>query len=247
MRLFEFNRWRTGTRVLFLMLIASLLMFPFMGHYPGMCLLTTGSILILLLTPHVIRDYLFQVGIYVHEICHGVGGIVTGSTFDSFQIETESNGWALSLGGNRTVIVSAGYIGTTLIGCLMLLATPLLDVGTTRLIFYSLSALCMNSLIKAVGHRTRIVAVLLATMLFASAAYTGTLVAFIIMNLLGIILIWQGITWILYLLGIVKFSSHGTDAHTMAGLHGGTPGLWAKFFLGVSFSLIAAVLLILSW
>lgn len=246
MKFLEFDSWRTSTKVLFFMLMASLLIIPFLDHYPGFCVLTIISICVLLVAPNFMRDPLFQVGIYVHEICHGIGGIATGSQFNSFQVETEGKGWASNSGGNRTIIVSAGYVGTTLIGCLMLLSSPLLTIGTTRLIFYVLSGFCLLSLLKAVGHRTRIVAVLLSIMFFASAAFTGTLVAFMILNFFGVVLIWQGITWILILKSMILFSNQeGTDAHVMAHLHGGTPMLWAKVFLGISFGFVATVVVIL--
>lgn len=61
-------------------------------------------------------------GTFLHEICHGLATIVTGGSFQSFKVNQNRTGVALSRGGIDWVVASAGYLGCAVAGGLLLLA-----------------------------------------------------------------------------------------------------------------------------
>lgn len=66
--------------------------------------------------------YPFQLFVtYIHEICHGLAAILTGGRFLRFMIEPSGAGQALTAGGSRLIISSAGYVGSALFGGLLLI------------------------------------------------------------------------------------------------------------------------------
>jgi hypothetical protein len=66
--------------------------------------------------------YPFQLFVtYVHELCHGLAALLTGGRFVQFSVAPNGSGLALTAGGWRWAISSAGYLGSALIGALLLL------------------------------------------------------------------------------------------------------------------------------
>lgn len=60
---------------------------------------------------------------YLHESSHGLVAILTGGTLLSFTMQLDTSGLALTSGGSRILIISAGYIGNAIWGALLLLAS----------------------------------------------------------------------------------------------------------------------------
>jgi len=58
---------------------------------------------------------------FVHESCHGLASIFTGGSWHKFLIGSDGSGLAYTSGGLRMFIIPAGYIGTALIGGILLL------------------------------------------------------------------------------------------------------------------------------
>ncbi len=61
--------------------------------------------------------------VFFHESSHAFATLLTGGTVQSLQIVPEQGGQVISLGGNRFVILSAGYLGSLLGGLLLFLLT----------------------------------------------------------------------------------------------------------------------------
>lgn len=53
---------------------------------------------------------------FLHEIGHALGALITGGSVDSIQINQDGSGWTKTLGGNRSVIIMGGYLGSAIIG-----------------------------------------------------------------------------------------------------------------------------------
>jgi hypothetical protein len=53
---------------------------------------------------------------YIHESSHGLAAIITGGSLVRFEMALDTSGLAYTSGGIRTLIVSAGYIGSTIWG-----------------------------------------------------------------------------------------------------------------------------------
>lgn len=60
---------------------------------------------------------------YVHEICHAVAAVVTFGGVTEIQVFADASGVTTTNGGLGLVISSAGYVGTPIVGALLLLAS----------------------------------------------------------------------------------------------------------------------------
>jgi hypothetical protein len=60
--------------------------------------------------------------VFFHELGHGLAAVATGGSIVEILLEPEEGGLALTRGGNRFLVLSAGYLGSLLLGGLLLLA-----------------------------------------------------------------------------------------------------------------------------
>lgn len=56
---------------------------------------------------------------YVHEAGHGLGAMLTGGRVIGFLVSPDGSGLATTAGGNRAVVISAGYLGAALFGSVL--------------------------------------------------------------------------------------------------------------------------------
>ncbi|NOQ16787.1 MAG: M50 family peptidase [Methyloprofundus sp.] len=61
--------------------------------------------------------------VFFHEASHAVATVLTGGVVQSLLIVPEQGGQVISSGGNRFIILSAGYLGSLLCGLLLFLFT----------------------------------------------------------------------------------------------------------------------------
>src|SRR5512136_1460932 len=59
----------------------------------------------------------------VHELGHGVAAIASGGYFVQYEVHPNGAGIALTGGGMRWLVVSAGYLGTAVFGAVLLYLT----------------------------------------------------------------------------------------------------------------------------
>lgn len=59
----------------------------------------------------------------IHEMGHGLGAILTGGSFDHFEVTKRGAGLAYTHPGSRFVIIQAGYVGTAIFGAGLLILT----------------------------------------------------------------------------------------------------------------------------
>lgn len=60
---------------------------------------------------------------FVHESGHALATLLTGGRVLAITIQPDGSGLTTTQGGIRPVILSAGYLGSTLVGCALLLAS----------------------------------------------------------------------------------------------------------------------------
>lgn len=60
---------------------------------------------------------------FIHELGHGLASLLTGGQFVRFELKSSGAGLAYSIGGVRSIVISAGYVGTALFGALLLYFT----------------------------------------------------------------------------------------------------------------------------
>jgi hypothetical protein len=203
----------------------------------GRLLIITLLIIICMNIP-IIKWILYPFTIFstwIHELCHGLAAIFTGGSISKIMIYPDTSGLAYTSANpnRRGFIASAGYQGTAIIGCLLLLFRR-----TKR------------------GPRTG--TMIIALMMIVSAClWIRNIFGFIFIFIFGIILVgsaWKlpstyiknlyiilavtcslnAITSVNALFGsntMVNGTISSTDAHTMSDVVGGSYILWAILWL----------------
>ena len=60
--------------------------------------------------------------VLLHELSHGLAALLTGGSIEGISVNADQGGHAMTRGGNGFVILSAGYVGSLLLGVMLLLA-----------------------------------------------------------------------------------------------------------------------------
>jgi hypothetical protein len=60
--------------------------------------------------------------VFFHELSHGVAALATGGEIVSISVSADQGGVAVTRGGSRVLILSAGYVGSLLCGVVLLVA-----------------------------------------------------------------------------------------------------------------------------
>jgi hypothetical protein len=79
--------------------------------------------------------------VFLHELSHGIAAIVTGGKIVKFEITYLIGGTCYTIGGNSFIIASAGYLGSILLGGLLLLRAS--KSKDSRIIGISLSIIIL--------------------------------------------------------------------------------------------------------
>tara|TARA_B100000700_G_C14856803_1_gene766621 strand:+ start:407 stop:1057 length:651 start_codon:yes stop_codon:yes gene_type:complete len=61
--------------------------------------------------------------VYVHEMCHGIATVLTDGKTVSIEVSGDESGLHYGKGGNRILILCAGYLGTSLFGALLIISS----------------------------------------------------------------------------------------------------------------------------
>ena len=193
----------------------------------------TGLIGLLWNTPVALPLKLLVV--FLHELSHGAAAILTGGKIISISVSSQQGGQALTLGGNGFAILSAGYIGSLVLGVM--------------LFFFALRSDADRFIVGVLGAVTLLIAALYIRDLFALAFCAGTGAALLASaRFLGhgandLVLRVIGLTSIAYVpLDIfsdtIARSSLRSDARMLAEEYGGTTILWGGVWLVLSLGII---------
>jgi len=199
----------------------------------GFIIMTMASISLLGLLPVLGRRQVSKLGVYGHEISHGVVSLLTGGEFHRFHVGNQG-GVCITSGGNRKAITAAGYIGTIVLGAVFLARSAHSD--TLAVTLQILAVLLAISTLKAGDLHTAAVGTLVAAILgLCSTLLPGALPTRFLLNLMGVILIWEGFKEIrtLFVISATKTGT-GSDAETMARLTGRSALHWAVVFGGIA-------------
>lgn len=169
--------------------------------------------------------------VFFHEFAHAAATWLTGGEVQALEIAANQSGHVVSLGGNRFVILSAGYVGSLLVGAGLFLVT-----GYTRQDRWV--ARIMAAVLAAVTVAYMRTPFALAFCLIVAAAIG--LMSFYLSNRTNdLVLHFIALASMLYVpLDIysdtLRWGSSGSDAHMLAELVGGTARLWGFFWLALS-------------
>lgn len=59
--------------------------------------------------------------VYMHELAHGLAAVFTGGSIVEISLSPQQGGFAITRGGSRFLILTAGYLGSILIGAALFL------------------------------------------------------------------------------------------------------------------------------
>lgn len=201
------------------------------GHWQ--LLLITLVVFALWRTPVVVPLKILVV--FLHEVSHGIAAVLTGGTIDTISISAQQGGHAITRGGNGFLILSAGYVGSLLLGVLLLLAA--LKTNADR------------ALMGLFGVVTLLVTALYVRDLFALAFCTVTGAAmlavawFLSRQVNDFVLRVIGLTSALYVpydifSDTIARSGLRSDAYMLAEQYGGPTMFWGGLWLVLSIGVI---------
>ena len=205
------------------------------GHWQ--MLVITAAILLLWFTPVIIPLKILIV--FFHELSHALAAWVTGGSVESIRISPQQGGVTVTRGGNVFLQMSAGYLGSLLIGVLLFL-------GAVR------------------SHADRIMMAILGTvMLLIAALYIrdGFALAFIVgggvlmlvaarflsRDVNDLVLRVVGLTSMIYVpmdifSDTIARSELRSDAYMLADRFGGATMMWGGLWLLISLLVIGLCL-----
>ena len=87
------------------------------SHWQSLAL--TALVFALWQTPVVVPLKILIV--FLHELSHAIAAWLTGGSVEQISLSSDQGGFAITRGGSRFAILSAGYLGSLLLGAALLL------------------------------------------------------------------------------------------------------------------------------
>lgn len=169
--------------------------------------------------------------VFFHETSHALATLLSGGVVKSLVVSAEQGGQVISMGGNRFMILSAGYLGSLIWGLLLFLITVLTDRDRLITAFLGLTMMLIT-LLYADTLFTRLFGAVLGLSFGLSAVYFSNFINDLICRVVAL-------TNMLYVpLDIVDdtlLRHHlRSDAAMMAEHYGGHTLLWGGLWLFLS-------------
>ncbi|WP_096868345.1 M50 family metallopeptidase [Phaeobacter piscinae] len=205
------------------------------GHWQLMCL----SLVIVLLwsTPAVLPLRILTV--FLHETSHAIVTLATGGEVLNLTIDPYEGGSVTARGGNRFLMLSAGYTGSLLIGAALFVIALRTDWDRRILALFG----ALTLLVAAIYIRDLFALVFTLTtgvLMLATARYLSLAVNDLILRIIGIssmiyapLDIWDD---------TIARSYLRSDARMMAEEIGGTTIIWGGLWLVISLAVIGVTL-----
>jgi hypothetical protein len=173
-------------------------------------------------------------GTFVHELSHGLAAMLTGGAFQRFVVNPDLSGTAIAAGGIGWIVISAGYLGSTIFGGILTLlsasAVParrvLVGLGLTLGVLTLLFVRNLFGLVAGVG---------LAALLFAAGRRLHETWADGLLLLLAVQMMLSALDSVFDLVQISAVrGTTRTDAQIMAQTTGIPAIAWAGLWSGLS-------------
>ncbi|MBT0957583.1 M50 family metallopeptidase [Alphaproteobacteria bacterium KMM 3653] len=205
------------------------------GHWQLIAL--TALVFALWSTPVVVPLKILVV--FFHELAHGLAAILTGGSIVELSLVPGQGGHALTRGGSRFLILSAGYMGSLLIGLMLLLVAlrtqaDRLVLGLCGLVMLVVTALYIRDIFP---------------LLFCGATGAGMLAIaqFLPVTVNDLVLRVIGLTSLIYapydiFSDTIARSSLRSDAFMLAEEFWGSAAFWGGIWLVISLCVIGLAL-----
>ncbi len=179
--------------------------------------------------------------VFLHEIAHGLAAVLTGGSIESISVNMEEGGVTYTRGGSRFVILSAGYVGSLLLGIALFLIA--LKTHADRAVMALLGALALLiALIYTDGLFPKGFAAATGLIMLLTARFLNRSVNDLVLRLIGL----TSMIYVPYDIfsDTLARSALQSDARMLAEEFGGTTMFWGGLWLVLS---LAAILLSLRY
>ncbi len=177
--------------------------------------------------------------VFLHEVSHGLAAVLTGGQIESLSISMDQGGLAITRGGNLFAILSAGYVGSLVLGVAIFLV--------------ALKSNADRALMALLGAAILLITAFYMREWFALAFGLGTggvmlaMARFLPCEINDMALRVIGLTSMIYVpydifSDTIQRSTLRSDAYMLAEAFGGTTMLWGGLWLLISLVVIGACL-----
>lgn len=201
------------------------------GHWQ--LIAVTIAVFALWSTPVVLPLKLLVV--FFHELSHGAAAILTGGSIEAISVNFQQGGEAWTRGGSRFVILTAGYLGSLVIGAGLLLAA--LKGRADRAVLSGLGAVMLLVLVLYVRDiPAALICGATGAALLAAGRYLTGPVCDLILRVIGL----SSLIYVPYDIfdDTLRRASLRSDARMLAEEIGGTTMMWGGLWLIVSLAVI---------
>ncbi|MEJ6391807.1 M50 family metallopeptidase [Gymnodinialimonas sp. 2305UL16-5] len=199
----------------------------FRGHWQLIAL--TVAVFLLWSTPIVLPLKLLVV--LFHELSHGLVAILTGGEILSLSVNIQQGGLAITRGGSRFLILTAGYLGSLGIGVALLLIA--LRTKADRMVLGGLGAIILVVLVLYVRDPVAMgICLATAAAMLAAARYLSQQACDLMLRLIGL----SSMIYVPYDIfdDTLRRASLNSDARMLAEEFGGTTMMWGGLWLILS-------------
>lgn len=201
------------------------------SHWQLLALLT--AIFALWQTPLVVPLKILIV--FLHELSHALAAWATGGSVIEISVSPQQGGYAVTRGGSRFVILSAGYLGSLVIGVALLLAALRSDAD--RAVTAVLGAVMLGVVVLFVRDFFALAFCAGAGLgLLGIARFTPRAVCDMVLRVIGL----ASILYVPYDIfdDTIARANLRSDAHMLAAEFGGTTVIWGGLWLVLSGAII---------
>ena len=177
--------------------------------------------------------------VFLHELSHAATVVLTGGQVESLTISTDQGGLVMARGGNRFLALSAGYLGSLIIGMALLVAA--LRTQADRLIMAVCGAVTL--LVTALYIRDGFALIFGAgsgLAMLAMSRFLGHAINDLVLRVIGL----SSMFYVPYDIfsDTIARSALRSDARMLAEEFGGTTTLWGGLWLVISLCVIGLCL-----
>ena len=204
-------------------------------------LVLAGAVFALWSTPVVLPLKLLVV--LFHELAHGLAALATGGSIDSLTVTPDQGGLAYTRGGNRFAILSAGYLGSLIMG-LVVFAVALRSKADRALLAFLGVVILLVAVLYIRETFALAFSLAAGAAMLAGARWLPTLGADLILRVIGL----ASMVYVPYdILSDTILRSHlQSDARLLAEEIGGATLLWGGLWLIASLAAILFSLRVLA-
>ena len=174
--------------------------------------------------------------VFLHEMSHALAALLTGGSVEQISISAQQGGFAVTRGGNLFAILSAGYLGSLILGAALLMVA--LRSKADRAVTAALGAIMLLVTLVYVRDLFAVVfCVVAGLVLLGMARFLGHAANDLALRLIGL----TSLIYVPYDIfdDTIRRSTLRSDAYMLAEAFGGTAMIWGGIWLVLSGLVIA--------